>query len=132
MKHKKYTYLIDYNIDNFLKYNEEYFWKKGINADIYLLLNYVDPSFVSRVYSNNYAHKGVKSSFMKKNGGGNSTLGGNNISLSVPYKYFYDLINYLKMTKGNGDQEDTSETKNNIFMEAIHKIQIWVNYLEDR
>ena len=112
MKYKKYEYFIEYTMENLLKYNEEYFWKKGFDADVYLILS---PSII-------------------KKGGGESLLtGGDNVALSIPYRYFDDLIHYLSMKKEDESESKESESsKHSIFMDAIRKIQIWVNYWEDK
>jgi hypothetical protein len=117
MKHKKNVYYLDYSFDNFLKYNEEYFWNKGIDVDIYLLIN---PIFLKK-------NGGERLGIIKGGDAGNT----DNISLTVPYRYFHDLVHYLSLTK-----EDTTtneeEKKKSIFMEAFDKIQIIVNRWEDK
>lgn len=110
MKYKKYEYFIEYTIENLLKYNEEYFWKKGFDADVYLILN---PAIIKKVGGGKVV--------------GGVLNGGDNIALSIPYRYFDQLIQFLK----NNKEDESTESKQSIFSDAIRKIQIWVNYLED-
>jgi len=120
MKLDKYVYLIKYSFENFQKYNEEYFNKKGINAKIFLLLN---------------------NDLLVKGGSKNNIT--DNVSLTIPYRYFDELINYIskiKESQPDNKIEDSNEkqpdyedkNKKNIFMEGIEKIQIMTNYIGEK
>ena len=120
MKSKKFVYSIDYTLDNLKKFNEEYFFNKGINAKVYLLLN-----------------PRINTDFIR--GGGTGTGGATvkkNVSLSIPYQYFDQLIRYITSTKEGGQTQtpeyEKSKQDKSIFMEAIDKVQIMVNYLEEK
>lgn len=129
---KKYVYYINYTLDNFQKYNEEYFLKKGIETSIYLLINpnLLKPNLLKKINGGNRSvaiDSTSSTNFKNQSGGANE-----NMTLSVPYKYFDNLINFLLLTKDSKETGNSDTKKKNIFMEAIDKIKIMVDSFEER
>lgn len=109
-KHKL-TFILDYTELNFKFYNNEYFLNKGINAKVFIVIK----------------EDGFK-------GGDNSLIKKNNLSLTIPYRYFFDYSNYIQSYFYNnnnvGNTMSTIHTKNqNLFMDIMNRITILGKYI---
>ena len=98
----KLTFTINYTELNFKYYNNEYFLNKGIHAKVFIVLNQDE----------------IK-------GGNNSLVTNRNVSLTIPYRYFFDYSNYIN----NYFYRNNTYKQSNLFMDIINRITVIGKYI---
>ena len=98
-------YFIRYTHNDMLKYNNEYFKKKGKKGKVSLIIKKSKKKIGGGILENIFNKREEE-------------------KLTIPYKYFYDSMEYFKIVK-NDDKNVVKENNDDAFVKTMSKVNIF-------